>query len=126
MNASPAASPATIAALELPVPERNGTRFVEREAQPVARQAARAPERLHHEVRRVGRQHVGSVAEQHDLERPVDALDHDVVAQRQRDTEAVVAGPEIGRRRRRGDVHAIHRRSMAGGGRSGVCSALPT
>ena len=28
MNASPAASPATIAALELPVPDRSGTRFV--------------------------------------------------------------------------------------------------
>src|SRR5262249_43169850 len=98
----------------------------EREAQPVARQPARAPERLHDEVRRVGRQGLGALALDSHLERAVVALDEGFVAQWQRDAEAVVARAEVGRRGGDRDVHALHRRSMAAGDRAPYDRRAPT
>ena len=126
MNTSPAASPATIAALELPVPERSGTRFVSVKRRPspvwpLARRNAWTT-RFVASAGRIAR----ALPFEHHLEWACMSLDDDVVPQRQRHAEAVVPRPEIRRRRRRADMDAIHPPKYGGGRLPSVCSIEPT
>ena len=65
------------------------------EREPVQGAVPDLGERAHDEVRGVGGQRPGALALDLHLERPGPALDLDHVAQRQRDPEAVVAGPRF-------------------------------
>ncbi len=79
-------------------PRLQGHGVVHVEREPLERPVPHLRERAHHEVRGIGRQRLRALAAHAHLEWPGSLLDLEQVAQRQRDAQAVVPRPEIGRR----------------------------
>ena len=96
-RASDAARPATIAALDDPVPDSSGTSLRMRKARPSSGPSQTSANERTTRFDASQRQRPGALAGDLDLERPRPPLDLDDVAERQRDAEAVVAGAEIRR-----------------------------